>query len=520
MGAWRSRRCSFQRLSHRSASSALRFRREQDDAIQIPALLAALRQCGCSRDLGAARKIHALAAESKNLSNVFLANNLASVFLKCGSLADARLVFDAMEHRNVVSWNTLILGHTTNREAERAWELFERMGSQGFSPTSRTYVAALLAISGLAEGSTGTLIDEKLVKLEFLERVLDLHSQARKKKDLFNGFLANRLIDTYAKCGSLLDARMVFDRMASHDVVSWTSIIVACVENGEAKSGLELFESMNIEPDARVFAAALKACSILSALQSGRKIHDEISKRGLSRDGFLCNSLLDFYGKCGSMAAALQVFESMSSGMRNLVTWSTLIAGYGRIGDAERVVQLFQRMREEGVRPDGITFLSLLRACGHGGFVEKAKEFFAAMVSQYGIRASLEHYHCMVDILGQANLLNEAVAMAESMPFEASTVTWNTILGACWKWRNVEVAKVAFEASLRLDATQGLAYVLMANVYRSVGMWEEHSQIIGRRNTSKPGSSSSSFYSLCSNGSSFLDLAGVVETDENFVSRS
>ncbi|XP_024544791.1 pentatricopeptide repeat-containing protein At5g16860-like [Selaginella moellendorffii] len=568
--------------------------REEEDG-------AGINDCDRYRILETGNAIHHDAVASGHASNLFVQNSLLAVYAKCGSLASATRIFEAMAgHRDVVSWNSLMLGYVDSGEPRLALDLFARMTqrSVAISPDARTFLIAIKACAGLAAAEEGELLaDGKLAKMKALESSMAIHSQARacSRTDMF---LANALVTSYAKCGSLLDARAAFDKAVCHDVVSWNALILGCAENEEPEMALELQSRMEVpcKPNAPTFVAALKACSIMAelrdakkqqqrtraaTLERGRVLHSQIVSCRCEADVFVVSALVDMYGKCGSMGDARRVFEETSSRSRNVVTWNSIILGYadngdassalellarmglegecpapnaltfaaalkascdgaagletvkaihahvsrsgmedeivqtslvdsygkcGSIGDCElvfgglvpsrnsvtwnallaghsrvgafrRTVELFHQMLEETVPVSSVTFVCLLTACSHAGLVDTGRRYFELMVSTFGVSPSLEHYHCLVDMLGRANRIKEAVDVVAAMPFKPTVVTWTTVLSACWKWRDVEQGRMAFEKLVRLDGRDDAACLLMAKLYGSKGMWEEQLKI-------------------------------------------
>ncbi|XP_024518733.1 pentatricopeptide repeat-containing protein At1g06140, mitochondrial-like [Selaginella moellendorffii] len=410
-------------------------------------------------------------------SDVFVASTLVEMYAKCGSLVDARKVFDKIPGLNLSAWTALIQGYAEGGEELAALEIFASLQSRkGYVASVPAFVAAIKACTGLAakEKVGAAKIDGRTVKVESLRSGMAIHSQVERSDHSANTMVANTLIDMYARCGSLVDARRVFDRAMIHSDSSWNTLILGYAENAEAELALELFSCMGSgsggspRPNSRTLVAALKACSAVASLGIARSIHSELLRRGIDRNVVLESSLVDVYGKCGSMAAAQREFDTITRVKRDLVTWNAILAGYARQGDAASVLGLFPRFREEGLRPDEITLASVLTACSRAGLVDKGREIFESMSSSYGVAPSLEHYHCMVDLLGRANRLEEAMAVVKSMPFEANGVTWMTVLAACGKWKNAVVGKVAFDSLLELDQGDAATYVSMANIYHDL----------------------------------------------------
>ncbi|XP_024524176.1 pentatricopeptide repeat-containing protein At4g33170-like [Selaginella moellendorffii] len=400
------------------------------------------------------------------------------MYARCGSLADAHRVFDRMVCHNAVAWTSLLLGYARQGQGELALEIFARIQRrQGCEPDSRCFVAALKACSSCGMREKGREISGKVVKAAALERGMEIHAQACERGYGGDVFVAGCAVDMYVKCGSLADARRAFDRIEEHSVVVWNSLLLGLAELGEADLCLELLEIGGVfEPDEATFVATLKACGALVALEAGRALHGQICRLGFDGDGILGTCLVDFYGRCGSLESAERVFYDVLDA-RDSVAWTALIAGSSRRGETPKVFSLYEKMVEEGLQPDEVTLVCIITACSHAGLVDQGREFFRAMESRHRIVPVIGHYLCLLDMLGRSNRLEEAVEVVETMPFQATWSTWMTLLGSCRKWKNLIVAKVSFEALLRIDPRDSAPYMLMASLYGSLKMWSEQSKI-------------------------------------------
>ncbi|XP_024543298.1 pentatricopeptide repeat-containing protein At5g27110-like [Selaginella moellendorffii] len=400
-------------------------------------------------------------------SDLFVANALVDMYSRCGSIDDAYRVFSRMRCRDVVSWNTIILGFAENRMEESALVAFSRI-EEACEPNGRTFSAALKACVGLASREDGELAAGKIVKVRSLEVVMAIHSRAATAGFFSSdGILHNGLVDSYAACGSLDDARRVFET-SRRDVVSWNSIILGCVETGEPGMALELFSRMKheqqVEPDVFTLVAALKACgSCVPSTEVCKLLHAHVARSGFEANTVVANSLVDVYGKCGSLQNAQLVFDSAME-TRDPVTWNSLMAGFSRRGDARTVVGLFHRMIDEGLAANAITFVHILSACSHAGDVRLCSKFLEIMSSKFGVSPSSQHYNCLVDGLGRSNEMDLAVATVSKAMVDHSCdgvtpVAWKTVLGACHKWENVALGKMAFE-NLAVVNDDAAAYAL------------------------------------------------------------
>ncbi|XP_024518871.1 pentatricopeptide repeat-containing protein At1g11290, chloroplastic-like [Selaginella moellendorffii] len=457
-----------------------RMKQDSDDSIApnrvtyLAALKACAATCENSREqaLETARALHLEICQNGLESDLFVASTLVDLYWKCGSSVDARDLFGRMEERNVVSWSAMILGFAEAGDAKLALETFRRMPC---APNRVTYLAVIKACAALAVVEEGELVDGKVVKLKSLEIGRALHCQIRGSGFELHASIASSLVDMYCKCGSLGEAWSIFQRMkrSFRDVVSWSAMILGYAQGGQAEMALELFEKMEGDgcaPNPATFVAMLKACASQGFSGAGRRIHAKICTAGVEGQPGVATSLVDFYGKSGSMNRARQVFESMAS--IDLVTWNALLAGYSHQGEITEVLEAFEALCRTSLAPDSVTYLTVLTACAHAGHVENGKEVFRAM-TQRSITPGIEHYSCLVDLLGRANLLDEAVAVLRGMSGASPTPSlWMSVLGACHKWKNVDVGRAAYGSILELDPCNSAAYVLMANILQHSSEWD------------------------------------------------
>ncbi|XP_024534187.1 pentatricopeptide repeat-containing protein At2g33680-like [Selaginella moellendorffii] len=398
-----------------------------------------------------------------------MANSLVDFYSRCKEVELARRVFDGIQHRTTVSWNSMMMGCVENDEPEVALELYASMHNEEEGrPNKVSVLAALKACGNLAARE-----QDQEHRKKHLEKVAAIHSQALRSEIEIDTHLGSSLVDAYARCGSLIDARSVFQQMKTHDTIAWNSLILAYVDSGDAELGLKSYLEMKKQsccsPDRVTYLAALKACGNLAALETGRMIHKELHAEKLDCETKVVNALVDFYGKCGSLVEAQQVFDEFPAGSRNLVTWNSLMAAYGNAGEVWRVLKLLETMIQHREEPDSVTFMVVLSACNHAGLVEQGQNLFEAMSSEFGIWPSIEHCCCVVDLLCRANRIEEAVMLvterSSSFCSPSSAKLWMAILCACYKASsNVEFARIAFKAVVELDEKVAGAYVLMASM--------------------------------------------------------
>jgi pentatricopeptide repeat protein len=416
-----------------------------------------LNACASLVALEEGRQMHKLIIESGFESNIFVGNSLLDMYVKCGSMEDAWRVFKKMPSRDVVSWNVMILGHVKCGQGQKALELSRQMQLEGVQPDPITFVGVLNACASTAALNEGRRTHEQIVQSGYDSNV----------------FVGNSLVDMYAKCGSMEEAWRVFKKMPSHDVVSWNVMILGHVKCGQGQKALELFQEMQLEgvpPSPVTFVGFLNACASVLALEEGRCTHEQIIQSGCESDIFVQSSLIDMYAKCGSMEEAWSVFKKMPS--CHAVAWTAMLNGYAIHGHGQEAIAHFEQMCEEGVELDNIALVCLLSACSHAGLVDEGLCYFNSMGSIYSISPTVEHYACMVDLLGRAGYLQEAEGFISMLPSQASPSLWRSLLGACRFHGDVDMGECIAKRLLELDPRNAAGYVLQSSVYTAAGKWD------------------------------------------------
>jgi pentatricopeptide repeat protein len=387
----------------------------------------------------------------------FLINILLNMYVKFNLLDEAQALFDQMPERNVVSWTTMISAYTNAKLNDKALEFLIMMLRQGVMPNMFTYSSVLRACDGLSN-------------------LRQLHSRIIKGGLESDVFVRSALIDIYSKLGELQEALGVFNEMASGDSVVWNSIIGGLAQNSDGDEALNIYKSMKkagFPPDQSTLTSVLRACTGLALLELGRQVHVHILK--FDRDLILNNALLDMYCKCGSMEDANFVFTRMLE--KDVISWSTMIAGLAQNGFSREALKLFQSMKDSGVKPNYITILGVLFACSHAGLVEDGWYYFQSMKKLFGINPGREHYGCIIDLLGRAGKLDQAIKLIHQMECEPDAVTWRTLLGACRVHQNVDLAIHAAKQIVNLDPEDAGTYILLSNVYANSQMWDDVTEV-------------------------------------------
>lgn len=305
-----------------------------------------------------------------------------------------------------------------------------------------------------------------------------IHSQVLKICLDYEPHLINSLIKVYVTCGCIDDARKLFDEMPERDVVSWSIMVSGYAQNGRASEALVLFREMqalNVKADEFTLASVAGACGDMGALDLGKWVHSFVDREGVDLDVVLGTSLVDMYSKCGSLDDAIRVFEGMPK--RDVMAWSTMIGGYAIHGLGKKALEIFDTMKRAKVMPNSVTFTSVLCACSHSGLVDEGIHYFNSMHSEYGIVPQIEHYGCMVDLFCRAGLVLRAQEFIQKMPTEPNAVLWRTLLGACKSHGYKELGECISREILELEPHSGENYVLVSNVYASLGRWSRVSKV-------------------------------------------
>ncbi|KAF2291049.1 hypothetical protein GH714_019366 [Hevea brasiliensis] len=309
--------------------------------------------------------------------------------------------------------------------------------------------------------------------LAFSESI-QLHSHIVRKGFLADALLGTTLVDLYAKVGDLDSAERVFDEMVKRDIASWNALISGFAQGSKPTEALALFkrtEIMGFKPNEITVLGALSACSQLGAFKEGEKIHAYIREERLDMNVQVCNAVIDTYAKCGFADKAYLVFESMSC-KKSLVTWNTMIMAFAMHGDGCKALELFEQMGQAEVDPDAVSFLALLCACNHAGLVEEGYRLFNSM-EKSGVTPNVKHYGSVVDLLGRAGRLQEAYDVINSMPMVPDLVLWQTLLGACRTYANVEMAELVSQKLVEMGSNTDGDFVLLSNVYAAQKRWAD-----------------------------------------------
>lgn len=284
--------------------------------------------------------------------------------------------------------------------------------------------------------------------------------------------VSNSIVDMYCRCMGLSEAKQYFNEMRQRDLITWNTMIAGLETFGSYES-LKLFSQMvllDVCPNCFTFTSVIAACANFAILNCGQQVHGVIIRRGFGRNLPLANALVDMYAKCGSIVDSRRTFDEMKR--RDLVSWTSMMMGYGNHGYGREAVELFDEMVASGIRLDHVVFIGVLSACSHAGLVDEGLKHFNSMKA-YNVSPSLEIYGCIVDLLGRAGRVNDAYEVIEKMPFEADESIWGALLGSCKVHRNTNLGKLAAKKILNLRPDWAETYVILSNIYAADRKWGE-----------------------------------------------
>ncbi|XP_050206459.1 pentatricopeptide repeat-containing protein At3g16610-like isoform X2 [Mercurialis annua] len=407
------------------------------------------------------KSAHAFCIRRGFNSNINVSNALLAFYSDCSHFAYSLKLFHNMDTRDLLSWNTLISKFVQIGEAEKAAELFHQLQKDGLALD----VVTLLSILPMFCGNENQ---------GHLGQGMSFHGYAIKKGVSTDVSLVNALISMYCKCGDLDAGKLLFEAMPKRCIISWNSLIGGFRHHNLQYEALIIFRQMIKEsqrPNSITMLHLLPLCF------SQFHVH-----KGFDKDIAISNALIDLFAKCGNVIDARQIFEALPA--KDSVSWSVMINGYGLHGDGEAALELFRQMQFSGVKPDDVTFLSILSACSHSGLVEKGWMIFNSMVEQ-GMLMKMEHYACMVDLLGRTGHLGEAYEMVKKLPCEPSISLLESLLGACKNYSDIELGEKISAMLSILDSENSGSYVVLSNIYAAAGRWTDadrvRSHIEGKR---------------------------------------
>ncbi|XP_039128311.1 pentatricopeptide repeat-containing protein At5g08305-like [Dioscorea cayenensis subsp. rotundata] len=438
-------------------------------------------------------QIHAQATISGHSSDNYIISKLLLFSTTSGPQTTdySFKLFSTVSNPGSFFYSTIIRAFSTSKNPAHSFSLYNQMLLAGISPDHFSFPFLTKACARLASLPLGTSLHCDIVKYGFSSdlfvqnSLIHMYASCRdivSARGVFDAMCVrnlvswNTMVDGYAKCGDLVAARNVFDGMPVRDVVSWSALIDGYVKGGEFREALAVFASMcddGMKVNAVTMVSVLCACAHLGALDLGRRMHRYIKDNGMRLTIQLSTSLVDMYAKCGSITEALAVFREVPVVETDVLIWNAIIGGLAMHGRSKDSLALFEEMQATGrVQPDEITYLCLLSACTHGGLVEDARRFFNLLKAQR-MAVQVEHYACMVDVLGRSGRVEEAYEIVRTMPMQPSASVLGALLTACQTHGHLHLGELVGQMLIELDPDHDGRYIGLSSVYASAKQWDD-----------------------------------------------
>lgn len=456
--------------------------------------------------------------------DIFSYNAMLSAYSKMGCYESLWDFFNSMPLRDSVSYNTMISGLCSARCEEKALVMFVRMLKERIEPTGHTYVSSLNACSKLMEMRIGKVIHGKIVVGGFEENVfvcnalIDFYAKCGKmertqwlfqmhdRKNLvswnlmISGYLKNgqpdKCIELFQKMkfsnfmpdqitfsnvlvalfqiGCIDEAIQIFRKIEGKDKVCWTTLLVGYAQNGLEEDALVLFNEMlseGVTTDEITMSSVISSCSKLASFYQGRAVHAKAVHIGVDWDLLVSSALIDMYSKCGEPTDAGIIFKEMKS--KNVVSWNSMILGYAQNGRDLEALDLYDEMLQKNLKPSDITFVGVLRACFHAGFLERGQEYFDSISEVHGMKQTLDHYTCMITLIGRWGDVSKALDLIECMPYEPNCRIWSAVLSVCKIKGDIAHGEIAAKQLSELDPNNAEPFIVLSNMYAACKRWKD-----------------------------------------------
>ncbi|KAG7583443.1 Pentatricopeptide repeat [Arabidopsis suecica] len=403
--------------------------------------------------------LHCLVVKSGMVNDISVVTSLVCAYSRSGYLDSAERLYASAKQDSIVGLTSIVSSYAEKGDMDTAVVYFSKMRQLCMKIDA-------VALVGILHGCKNS---------SHIDIGMSLHGYAIKSGLCRKTLVVNGLITMYSKFDDVETVLFLFQQLQETPLISWNSVISGCVQSGRASTAFEVFHQMKLSgglmPDAITIASLLAGCSQLCCLNLGKELHGYTLRNNFENENFVCTALIDMYAKCGNEVQAESVFKSIKAPCT--ATWNSMISGYSLSGLQHRALSCYLEMREKGLKPDKITFLGVLSACTHGGFVDEGKICFRAMIKEFGISPSLQHYALMVGLLGRACLFTEALYLIWKMDIKPDSAVWGALLSACIVHREMEVGEYIAKKMFMLDYKNGGLYVLMSNLYATEAMWDD-----------------------------------------------
>ncbi|CDY27954.1 BnaCnng05390D [Brassica napus] len=409
------------------------------------------------------RQAHALVVKMSSFGDIYVDTSMLGMYCKAGFVEDGLKVFAFMPERNTYTWSTMVSGFATRGRVEEAIKVFNLFLREKDEESDCDYVF--------------TAVLSSLAATEYVGLGRQIHSLTVKNGLLVFVALSNALVTMYSKCESLTEACKMFDSSDDRNGITWSAMVTGYSQNGESLEAVKLFSRMfsaGIKPSEYTIVGVLNACT---TLELGKQVHGHTIKHGFSLEVPIGSALSTMYSKCGSLEDGSLVFQRTPN--KDVVSWNAMISGLSHNGRGDEALELFEEMLAVGTEPDDVTFVNVISACSHKGFVERGWSYFNKMSDQFGIVPKVDHYACMVDLLSRAGQLREAKEFIESAGVDHGICLWRILLSACKNHGSCELGAYAGEKLMALGSRESSTYVQLASIYTVLGRMRDVERVWG-----------------------------------------
>ncbi|KAI3819613.1 hypothetical protein L1987_13454 [Smallanthus sonchifolius] len=362
-------------------------------------------------------QIHSLILKNGFLYNVYAGTSLVNFYAAYGFHSCACSLFDKMLEKNVVSWTSLMVGYSDNGDFMEVINLYRLMRLEDVKGNQNTFTTVITSCGSLEDESLGCQVLGHVIKCGY-------------EYDLS---VANSLISMFGNLGRVREAYYVFNHMSARDTISWNSMISAYARNYSYKDSFHCFNIMchvHEKVDAITLSALLSVCGSMDHFLWGAAVHGLVHKLGFDLNLSVCNTLLGMYSETRRSKEMIKLFEEMLE--KDLISWNSLIVGHGQEGECmdalkgsfQEAQEAFHEMVNTGLKPDHVTFVSLLSSCSHGGLVDRGLKYYSLMNTKFGVDVGIEHCVCIIDLLGRSGRLLEAENFIRKMPIPPNDFVW------------------------------------------------------------------------------------------------
>ncbi|ESQ47057.1 hypothetical protein EUTSA_v10027662mg [Eutrema salsugineum] len=414
------------------------------------------KSCSSSGRIEEGKQCHGFFLRYGLMSHEFVRNTLVYMYSSCSGTGEAIRILDDLPYCDLLVLNSALSGYLESGALKEGFYVLRRMINEDLVWDSFTYTSSLKLCTNLRDLELARQIHSRIVRL-FLESNVDV---------------SGALINMYGKCGKVVYAQRVYDKTHSQNIVLNTSIMDAYFQNKFFEEALNLFAKMGtkkIPPNEFTFAVLLNSIAELSLLKHGDLLLGVVVKSGFRNHVMVGNALVNMYAKSGSIEDAWKAFSGMA--FRDIVTWNIMICGFSHHGLGKEALEAFDEMMIAGEFPNHITFIGVLHACSHIGFVEQGHYFFTHLMNQFGVQPDLRHYTCIVGLLSKAGLFEEVENFMRTAPVEWDVVAWRALLNACYVRRNYSLGKRVAEFAIERHPNDSGIYILLSNIHAKSKEW-------------------------------------------------